>query len=119
MTKGTKVTKNGITYKGKTYPLVFNINTMEVIQEEYGTVDKWGDLTDQSKGEVNAKALKFGITAMLNEGIEIYNEDHEDKREYFAVRQVGRIISDLGEAHIAKKMNEAVIEASKSDEKNA
>ena len=44
-------------YKNKTYKLVFNLNVMEAIQEEYGSVDKWGSLTDgQGNGEPDAKA---------------------------------------------------------------
>ena len=70
-----KEMRNEIEYKGITYNLVFNLNVMEVIQDEYGTLDKWGELTDGSKGEPNAKAVVFGFTAMLNEGIDIDNEE--------------------------------------------
>lgn len=116
----TKVSKGGLVYKGVTYPLIFNLNTMEEIQEEYGTVDKWGELTDRSNGnEVNAKALKFGITVMLNEGVDMYNDEHDEKRQFFTEKQVGRIIMELGADAVSKQMNKAVIEASKSDEKNA
>nr|DAZ41266.1 MAG TPA: tail tube protein [Caudoviricetes sp.] len=31
---------------GKEYKLVFNLNVMQEIQNEYGTLEKWGDLTD-------------------------------------------------------------------------
>ena len=56
-------------YKGKTYKLFFNLNVMEVIQDKYGTLENWGKLTDgtENDGEPNAKAVIFGITAMLNE----------------------------------------------------
>ena len=33
-------------YKGRDYRLVFNLNVMEAIQAEYGSLDVWGDLTD-------------------------------------------------------------------------
>ena len=65
-----------IQYRGKDYALVFNLNVMENVQAEYGTVEKWGDLTDGSSGEVDAKALIFGFTEMLNEGIDIANEEN-------------------------------------------
>ena len=71
--------KGEITYNGKVYPYVFNLNVMEAIQDEYGTLDKWGELTDGSSGEVNAKALIFGFTAMFNEGIDIQNEEKGTK----------------------------------------
>ena len=35
-----------VNYKGKNYKLVFNLNVMEEIQNKYGTLDKWGELTD-------------------------------------------------------------------------
>ena len=57
------------------YALVFNLNVMEAIQKQYGTVQKWGKLTDNKGGkEPNAKALIFGFTEMINEAIEIENE---------------------------------------------
>ena len=47
------------------YPLVFNLNVMEKIQDKYETVENWGDLTDGkekedgTKQEINIKALKI------------------------------------------------------------
>lgn len=109
--------KNTIKYKGKSYELAFNLNTMEAIQEEYGTLGKWGELTEEE--EPNAKAIKFGLGEMINEGIDIYNEEHEDKREFFTDKQIGRVITEIGIAEIAKSMNKTVIDSTKSDdEKN-
>ena len=109
----------GIEYNGRIYPLVFNLNVMEEIQEKYETIDHWGDLTDGSKHELDAKALKFGLTCMLNEGVDMWNEEHaDDKRDFFTEKQVGRIITELGLQEVAGKVNNTVIEASKSDEKN-
>lgn len=111
-----------IKYKGKSYALVFNLNVMEQIQEEYGSVEAWGNLTEAAD-EPNAKAIKFGLGAMLNEGIEIYNEDNENNEDYeerkpFTLRQVGRIISEEGLANVANKINKTVVDSTKSDEKN-
>lgn len=113
-----KKKKIEITYKGKKYELVFNLNVMELIQDEYGSVEAWGELTEAAD-EPNAKALKYGLGAMINEGIDIYNEDHtDDKREFFTDKQVGRIISEVGLQNVAKSINETVVESTKSDEKN-
>lgn len=109
--------ENTLNYKGKEYALVFNLNVMEEVQEEYGSVEAWGELVEDS-AEPNAKAIKFGFTAMLNEGIDIYNEENEDAREPFTTKQVGRIISELGLSQVAKKLNKTVIDSTKSDEKN-
>lgn len=112
-----KVNNSEITYKGNTYALIFNLNVMEEVQEEYGSVEAWGEMVED-KAEPNAKAIKFGFTAMLNEGIDIYNEENEDTREPFTTKQVGRIISELGLSQVAKKLNKTVIDSTKSDEKN-
>ena len=108
-----------LTYKEKEYALVFNLNVMEEIQEEYGTLDKWGELTDGENGEPNAKAVIFGITAMLNEGIDIENEEKGTNIPQFNKKQVGRLLTGVGIAEASKVMNETVIESTQSNEKNA
>lgn len=109
--------KNSVKYKGNEYELHFNLNVMELIQEEYGSVEAWGDLTE-AEPEPNVKALKFGLGAMLNEGIEIYNEEHEDQRPLFTDKQIGRVITEVGLVAASKAVNTTVIDSTKSDEKN-
>nr|DAG61178.1 MAG TPA: tail tube protein [Caudoviricetes sp.] len=108
-------------YKGKNYKLVFNLNVMEVIQDKYGTLENWGKLTDgaENDGEPNAKAVIFGITAMLNEGIDIDNEENGTKEKMLTNKQVGRMITDIGLQSSAQLMNGVVIDSTKSGEKNA
>lgn len=108
-------------YKGKTYKLVFNLNVMEVIQDKYGTLENWGKLTDgaENDGEPNAKAVIFGITAMLNEGIDIENEENGTEEKMLTNKQVGRMITDIGLQSSAQLMNGVVIDSTKSGEKNA
>ena len=112
-----KADKQTIKHKGKDYELVFNLNVMEEIQEEYGSVEAWGELVEAS-AEPKAKDVKFGFTAMINEGIDIYNEEHEEQREFLTSKQVGRILSEIGLAEVAQKLNKTVIDSTKSDEKN-
>ena len=105
--------QTNIEYKNKVYILSFNLNVMEIIQDEYGTLEKWGELT---AGEPNAKAVKFGFGAMLNEGVDIYNEDHEgeegfEPRKYFTPSQVGRLITEIGLAEVQGKLHDVVIES--------
>ena len=97
------------------YPAIFNLNVMEQIQEEYGTVEKWGKLTDVKSGEPNAKAIIFGFWAMINEAIDIENDEKGENRPAFTLKQVGRIISRAGLQNSAKTLNQAVIEATKED----
>lgn len=108
-------------YKGKKYKLVFNLNVMEVIQDKYGTLENWGKLTDgaENDGEPNAKAVIFGITAMLNEGIDIENEENGTEEKMLTNKQVGRMITDIGLQSSAQLMNGVVIDSTKSGEKNA
>ena len=114
--------KNGkIEYKGKEYSTVFNLNVMEQIQAEYGTIEKWGELTDGQENEVDVKALIFGLTCMLNEGIDIDNEDNGTNNPLFTHKQVGRLLSEVGLNKITQEINQTVINSTQSGEnsKNA
>ena len=105
-------------YKGKEYSLVFNLNVMEQIQEAYGSIEAWSKLTD-AEDEPNIKAVIDGLTMMINEGIEIYNEDHEEALKSLTNKQVGRMISDIGLAGVTGLINQTVIDSTKTDEKNS
>lgn len=100
------------------YDLYFNLNVMQEIQEEYKTLDKWAELTDGTKGEVDIKALIFGVYCMINEGIDISNEENNEKKPFMTKKQVGRLITELGVKEMTTKVNDAVIKSTKSDEKN-
>ena len=135
-----------IQYKGKVYKLVFNLNVMETIQAEYGSIDVWGDLTDgrayskekyekqgnaipwedlsdkdkaKFKREPDAKAVIFGFTEMLNEGIDISNEENGTDEKPLTLKQVGRMITEIGLAKATQTMNDTVIKSASSEEKNA
>lgn len=108
-----------IQYKDKEYKLVFNLNVMENIQDEYGTLDKWGELTDGSEsGEPDAKAVIFGFKEMINEGIDIENEENGTDVKPLTHKQVGRIISEVGMVEATQAMNETVVESTKDEGKN-
>ena len=105
--------------KGKTYGLVFNLNVMAVIQEKYGTLEKWGKLTDGKDGEPNAQAIIFGLWAMINEYLDIQNEENGTEEKMLTNKQVGRMITEIGLQSSAQLMNGVVIDSTKSGEKNA
>ena len=107
-----------IQYKDRTYRLVFNLNVMENIQEKYGSIEEWGKLTDGAEGEPNAKAVIFGFTEMLNEGIDMNNEENGTNDKPLTLKQVGRIITEVGLANATETMNWTVIESTKGEEKN-
>jgi len=103
-----------ITLNGKNYLLCFNLNVMELIQEEYGTIDNWTELTTAG----DAKAIKFGFCEMLNEGIDIKNEQEGTDEKPFTLKQVGRLLTELGFENVGNKLNEAVLTANKDESKN-
>lgn len=115
-----KEVSTAIEYKDKIYKMVFNLNVMEEIQEQYGSLQKWGELTDgkDGSGEPNVKALIFGLTTMLNEGIDIENDETGSNIQPLTKKQVGRILTDFGINKMNEDMNNLVIESTKSDEKN-
>lgn len=115
---------------GVDYPLVFNLNVMEAIQEQYGSLDAWGDLTEAQtetsedgtpklSKEPDAKAVIFGFTEMMNEGIDIENEQRGELRPFVTNRQVGRLLTEYGLAKAGALLNETVIESTESPQKNA
>lgn len=108
-----------ITYKGTEYKIVFNLNVMEAIQEKYGTLEEWGKLSDGEGGEPNAKAVIFGFTQMINEGIDIMNEENGTELKPMKLKQVGRMITEIGLEAATKELNTTVVESTKSAEKNA
>jgi len=107
-----------ILYKGKEFKLVFNLNVMEEIQEEYGSVEEWGNLTDGASGEPNAKAVIFGFTAMLNEGIDIDNEENGTDVKPLTHKQVARMITEFGLLEATQTLNKTVTDSTKSEQKN-
>lgn len=108
-----------IQYKNKEYKLVFNLNVMEQIQDEYGTIDKWGELTEGKNSEPNAKAVIYGFTAMINEGIDIENEENGTNIAPMTYKQVGRMITEIGLANATATLTDTVIQSTQSTEKNA
>jgi hypothetical protein len=103
-----------ITLNGKNYLLCFNLNVMEAIQDKYETIDKWSDLTAAG----DAKAIKFGFAEMLNEGIDIMNEKEGIDEKPFTLKQVGRLLTEIGFQNVGDKINEAVLAANKDESKN-
>lgn len=106
-----------VEYKGRQYRIVFNLNVMEAIQDEYGTLDNWGALTDGKahEGETDIKALIFGLREMLNEAIEIDNEDNGTNDPLLTRKQVGRMLTDIGVGKLTENMNKLVVDSTKND----
>ena len=97
----------------KKIPLVFNLNVMEEIQEKYGTLEKWGEVT-AGGGEPKVKDLKAGIMTMMNEAIDIENEENGTDEKPLSEKQVGRIMTEVGIKAIVEKVQEITIASTKS-----
>ena len=91
---------NKLTYieaENRRYPIVFNINVMEEIQEAYGSLSAWGAIVENAEGgEPKVKDLKIGLMLMINEAIDIENEEKGEKAPMVTSKQVGRLISEVG-----------------------
>lgn len=110
--------KNTVVYietEKRNYPLVFNLNVMEEIQEQYGSLDEWGKITS-GNGEPQVKDLKNGIMAMINEAIDIENENNGTNEPMLTAKQVGRIMTEVGIVAIVEKIREITIASTKSED---
>lgn len=97
------------------YPIVFNLNVMEALQNRYGNLKKWIQLIDDRDWDaVDLSALKYALTLMINEGIDIDNESlpADEKRPFVTEKQVGRMLSH----DLINKFNKTIVESTKIDD---
>ena len=110
--------KNTVVYintEKRNYPLVFNLNVMEEIQEQYGSLDEWGKIT-QGNGEPQIKDLKAGIMAMINEAIDIENEANGTNEPMVTAKQLGRMMTEVGIEAVVQKIREITVASTKSED---
>lgn len=99
-----------IVIDNKKYLMVFNLNVMEDLQKKYGSLKKWLDLVNNDDwNKVDLSALKYSLTLMFNEGIDIENDSLpvEQKKTFLSEKEVGRIISK----ELLKKVEETIDES--------
>lgn len=105
--------QNKLTYieaNNRSYPIVFNINVMEEIQEAYGSLSAWGSIVENAEcGEPKVKDLKIGLMMMINEAIDIENEEKGENAPMLNTKQVGRLITEVGFEAITKKIQELTV----------
>ena len=104
-----------IIFNGKKYKLVFNLNVMEDLQKKYGNIKNWLDKISSKEWEnIDMSALKYGLTLMFNEGIDIENDNlSEDKKiPFLTEKQVGRMITD----DLITKFNETMEDSIKIED---
>ena len=101
-----------ITLSGVEYPLKCDLLVLERIQDEFGTIGKFEDeilnwkITKDGEEEKrerkipSAHAVNFALPIMINEGIEIENEEKEEKRKTVNEKEILRKV-DLSLFEIA------------------
>lgn len=105
-------------FNGRKYNLVFNLNVMEAIQEKYGTLSKWGEVTGANGNEPQIGAIIDGFEIMLNEGEEIKHETCPESFKPITHKEVGRIISGIGLEKATELLNAVVSNSTANDAKN-
>ncbi len=112
------IVKN-MTINEKEYPIAFTLNVMEAIQDKYGSMKEWGDILQPPKNEEpKIKDIKWTFTQFINEGIDIENEEKNEKRTLLTEKQVGRLITIVGMDKINKEMMLVTAESMKTDNPN-
>lgn len=85
----TKERRTPLTIGGRTYDIALTLNCIEKFQEKYGDIENVFD----ASGEV--RELKWILAVLINDAVDAYNDDHEDKLEHVTESYVGRKI-DIG-----------------------
>ena len=103
---------------GKSIPiegeLVFNLNVLEECVEKYSKMD------DILNAFSNIKAAKEIGTLMWNEAAEIWNEEHEDKREVITEKQLGRMLDTIDKINdFQQKVRQALLSGLPQDQVQA
>lgn len=112
--------QNKLTYietEKRKYPIVFNLNVMEEIQEKYGSMSNWGGIVENAEGgEPKIKDLKIGLMFMINEAIDIENEENGTNEPTVNAKQVGRVIGEVGFAEITNIIKNLTIASTKTED---
>jgi len=128
--------KSSVTVDGVEYPMAFNANVIEIIQEKYGDIPSWSDviepppIIDETTGEKKQVEPKMNdliwtFREIINEGIDINNDEKKENRDFLTHKQVGRIIGKKGFQEVANVIKNIVLQSSpdasdaSGEEKNA
>lgn len=102
----------------KKYPIAFTLNVMELVQEKYGTMEKWGKALEPDKGEPQIKDIIWTFKEFLNEGIEIENEESNEPRPLLTHKQVGRLVSSFDMKSLGTMIRDITVESVNSGNEN-
>jgi len=113
------------------YPLAFNINVLEVMQDKFGSFTAFADsLSSKDGDEPKMKDIKFIYTECINEGIDMENDPDcvhfiksDETRPFLTEKQVGRLIGSITDKagtikQLVVKSNDSGKEHDEDEEKN-
>ena len=101
----------------KKYPLCMNLNVIEEIQEKYQTIEEWFNaILNTTNGFPRLADFKYGLTKMINEGIDIENERKNTNDPFLTEKQVGRIMTEVGLTKIEEIIQSLAVESTKVDD---
>lgn len=84
--------------------LIFNLNVLEKCLEKYSKMD------DILNAFSNIRAAKELGVLMWNEAAEIWNEEHEQKREHITEKELGRMLDSIAKINeFQEKVREALL----------
>lgn len=113
-----------ITINEKEYPLCFTLNVMEAVQDKYGDIETWSNTISTKDGNYSIKDLIWTFQQFINEGIDIENEKKGENRDFVTHKQVGRLMTQIGQQNLSGLLMGVVSgsvthkEAVDEDEKN-
>lgn len=100
--------------ENRKYPIVFNLNVIEEIQEKYGSLEEWLKVFDAD--EPKFKDIKFGFKEMINEAIDILNEKNGTNDKFVTLKEVGRIITEAGLSNTTEKLKTLTVNSISTNE---
>lgn len=107
---------------GKEYPMMFTLNVIEDIQDEFGSLDEWEEqISPKEKEEPNIKVFKKTVALMINEGIDFMNDENGTNNKFINEKTAGRIISACGFKMINERLKKLISDSNvieNTEEKN-
>lgn len=116
------------------YPMKCDLNVLELVQEEYGKLSLFerelsglrptGEKDEKgnslyAREEPSVKVIRFALTLMVNEGIDIENAKRKKEREHITEQEAGVLASDVNIFDIAEKLHKEFLRCFESKNRSS
>lgn len=81
-----------LTLNGVTYDLVFNLNVMEEVFDQYESFEALNRDLLSRKDKVSIKAMKVALKALIDDAVSCHNETQTEQLSYLTTEQIGRLL---------------------------